>query len=62
MPAMGKQVVDAFGHVDCLVNNARLMFDQLAASWEDFLAVNFMGVIHASNGVLPYLWEQRHGS
>jgi 3-oxoacyl-[acyl-carrier protein] reductase len=62
MKAMGKQVVDAFGHVDCLVNNAGLMFDQLTASWDDFLAVNFMGVINASNGVLPYLWEQRHGS
>jgi 3-oxoacyl-[acyl-carrier protein] reductase len=62
MKAMGKQVVDAFGHVDCLVNNAGLMFDQLTATWDDFLAVNFMGVIHASNGVLPYLWEQRHGS
>lgn len=62
MTAMGKQVVDAFGHVDCLVNNAGLMFDQLTATWDDFLAVNFMGVINASNGVLPFLWEQRHGS
>lgn len=62
MAAMGRTVVDTFGHVDCLVNNAGLMFDQLTATWEDFLAVNFMGVIHASNAVLPYLWEQRHGS
>ena len=44
------------------MNNAGLMFDQLTATWDDFLAVNFMGVIHASNGVLPYLWEQRSGS
>jgi NAD(P)-dependent dehydrogenase (short-subunit alcohol dehydrogenase family) len=62
MAAMGKEVVDTFGRVDCLVNNAGLMFDQLTATWDDFLAVNFMGIIHASNGVLPYLWEQRHGS
>ena len=62
MAAMGRTVVDSFGHVDCLVNNAGLMFDQLTATWDDFLAVNFMGIIHASNGVLPYLWEQRHGS
>ena len=38
------------------------MFDQLTASWDDFLAVNFMGIINASNAVVPYLWEQRHGS
>ena len=62
MTAMGKQVVDTFGHVDCLVNNAGLMFDQLTATWDDFLAVNFMGIINASNGVLPYFWDQRHGS
>ena len=62
MTAMGKEVVDTFGHVDSLVNNAGLMFDQLTATWDDFLAVNFMGAINASNGVLPYLWEQRHGS
>jgi len=62
MAAMGRTVVDTFGRVDCLVNNAGLMFDQLTATWDDFLAVNFMGIIHASNAVLPYLWEQRHGS
>jgi NAD(P)-dependent dehydrogenase (short-subunit alcohol dehydrogenase family) len=62
MTAMGQTVVDTFGHVDCLVNNAGLMFDQLTATWDDFLAVNFMGIINASNGVLPYLWDQRHGS
>jgi NAD(P)-dependent dehydrogenase (short-subunit alcohol dehydrogenase family) len=56
------QVVDAFGHIDCLVNNAGLMFDQLTATWDDFLAVNFMGAINASNAVIPYMWEQRHGS
>ena len=38
------------------------MFDQLTATWEDFLAVNFMGAINASNAVIPYMWEQRHGS
>ncbi len=57
-----KRVVDEFGRVDCLVNNAGLMFDQLTASWDDFLAVNFMGAINASNAVVPYFWEQRAGS
>ena len=44
MADMGRRVVDELGRVDCLVNNAGLMFDQLTASWDDFLAVNFMGV------------------
>jgi 3-oxoacyl-[acyl-carrier protein] reductase len=59
---MGRRVVDELGQVDCLVNNAGLMFDQLTATWDDFLAVNFMGAINASNGVVPYMWEQRRGS
>jgi NAD(P)-dependent dehydrogenase (short-subunit alcohol dehydrogenase family) len=62
MMAMGKLVVEELGRVDCLVNNAGLMFDQLTATWDDFLAVNFMGVINASNAVVPYFWEQRAGS
>ena len=45
MQEVGRRVVDELGRIDCLVNNAALMFDQLTASWEDFLAVNFMGAI-----------------
>lgn len=59
---MGRQVIDELGRVDCLVNNAGLMFDQLTATWEDFLAVNYMGAINASNGVIPYMWDKRRGS
>jgi NAD(P)-dependent dehydrogenase (short-subunit alcohol dehydrogenase family) len=62
MAGMAKQVVDELGRVDCLVNNAALMFDQLIATWDEFLAVNYMGILNASNGVIPYLWEQGSGS
>jgi 3-oxoacyl-[acyl-carrier protein] reductase len=62
MEEVGRRVVAELGRIDCLVNNAGLMFDQLTATWDDFLAVNFMGVINASNAVVPYMWEQRHGS
>jgi len=62
MTAMAKQVVEELGRVDCLVNNAALMFDQLIATWDEFLAVNYMGILNASNGVIPYLWEQGSGS
>lgn len=56
------EVVGQLGHVDVLVNNAALMFDQLIATWEQFLAVNFMGVVNTSNAVIPHLWKQRSGS
>ena len=62
MQEVAKQAIDAFGRIDCLVNNAGLMFDQLTATWDDFLAVNFMGVINASNAVIPHFWEQQRGS
>jgi NAD(P)-dependent dehydrogenase (short-subunit alcohol dehydrogenase family) len=62
MAEVGRRVVAELGRIDCLVNNAGLMFDQLTATWDDFLAVNFMGAINASNAVVPYLWEQRSGS
>ncbi len=62
MNHLARQVVDELGRVDVLVNNAGLMFDQLTATWEQFLAVNFFGAVNASNAVVPYLWEQRSGS
>ena len=62
MVDVARRVVEELGRIDCLVNNAGLMFDQLTATWEDFLAVNFMGAINASNAVVPYFWEQRSGS
>ena len=61
LDAMAK-VMAELGHIDCLVNNAALMYDQLTATWDEFLAVNFMGIVHASNAVVPYLWEQGSGS
>ena len=62
MDQMARQVVDKLGGVDVLVNNAGLMFDQATSTWEQFLAVNFMGAVNASNAVVPYLWERRSGS
>jgi 3-oxoacyl-[acyl-carrier protein] reductase len=62
MSRVATQVIDELGAIDCLVNNAALMFDQLTASWDDFLAVNFMGVVNASNAVIPHMWERRGGS
>jgi NAD(P)-dependent dehydrogenase (short-subunit alcohol dehydrogenase family) len=62
MDQMARHVVDQLGGVDVLVNNAGLMFDQATSTWEQFLAVNFMGAVNASNAVVPHLWERRSGS
>jgi NAD(P)-dependent dehydrogenase (short-subunit alcohol dehydrogenase family) len=62
MAEMARTVAAELGRIDCLVNNAGLMFDQLTATWEQFLAVNFFGVVNASNAVVPYMWQQRSGS
>ena len=62
MVDVARRVVEELGRIDCLVNNAGLMFDQLTATWDDFLAVNFMGAINSSNAVIPYMWEERRGS
>jgi len=56
------QVVEDLGRLDVVVNNAGLMFDQLTATWEQFLAVNFFGAVNTSNAAVPYLWNQRSGS
>lgn len=62
MAAFVHQVVDELGRIDVVVNNAGLMFDQLTATWDDFLAVNFFGAVNTANAAVPYLWEQRSGS
>jgi NAD(P)-dependent dehydrogenase (short-subunit alcohol dehydrogenase family) len=62
MKSVASQTISELGGIDCLVNNAALMFDQLTATWEDHLAVNFMGVVNASNAVIPHMWERHAGS
>lgn len=62
MVALAAQVVEELGRIDVLINNAGLMFDQLTATWDQFLAVNFFGAVNAANAVAPFMWEQRSGS
>jgi NAD(P)-dependent dehydrogenase (short-subunit alcohol dehydrogenase family) len=55
-------LVEEFGRVDCLVNNAALYQDRAGATWQMYHDINFRGIINASNAVVPHFWNQWSGS
>lgn len=61
-----KGVVDAFGTVDVLVNNAgwdvfKLFIKTEPAEWEKLIAVNLVGALNMHHAVLPIMMEQKGG-
>ncbi len=61
-----KQVIDAEGHIDTLINNAGAGFVRSTeqASEEDIqwiMDVNFMGVVRCTKAVVPHMRERRSG-
>ena len=67
---MAAAVVERFGRIDALINNAGLYgslsfrpFDQLEEpEWDDVMAVNVKGIWQCAKAVLPTMKEQRSGS
>ncbi|MBI2873323.1 MAG: 3-oxoacyl-[acyl-carrier-protein] reductase [Chloroflexi bacterium] len=64
--AMVKQVVDAWGHVDVLVNNAGITRDTLILrmseeQWDAVLNVNLKGAFLCTRTVLRHMLRQRWG-
>ena len=60
-------VLDEFGRVDVLINNAGIIQVGPALSmelgdYEKSLDVNFWGVVHATRAVLPQMLERRRGA
>ncbi len=60
------QVVQAFGGVDVLVNNAGwdvfLPFTKtVPAQWEQLIAINLTGALHMHHAVLPHMVERKAG-
>jgi 3-oxoacyl-[acyl-carrier protein] reductase len=66
---MVRRVVDAYGRVDILVNNAaifssikmRPFWELSVAEWDELMAVNVRGVWLAAKAVVPQMRKQRSG-
>ena len=65
--ALVEKVIEEFGHVDVLVNNAGICrlsqpFEELEdAAWDAVLDVNVKGVLHCVRAVIPLFKEQKAG-
>ena len=63
----GEQVLEAFGQVDVLINNAGIsqplkLMEIDPENWRKVMAVNLDGVFHLSQAFIPHMRERRQGS
>ncbi|MDA3129085.1 SDR family oxidoreductase [Aliibacillus thermotolerans] len=63
---LAEKTKEAFGSIDCLVNNAGVMLisymkDGYIDDWMQMIDVNIKGVLHCIHAVLPTMLEQDRG-
>ena len=62
-----KTAIDAFGRIDCVINNAGILRDRIfhrmsAVDWDSVIKVHLYGAFYVSKAAAPYFREQEHGS
>jgi NAD(P)-dependent dehydrogenase (short-subunit alcohol dehydrogenase family) len=62
-----KSAVDAFGHIDCVVNNAgilrdRFFFNMSVEEWKSVIDVHLNGSFYVSRAAAPYFKSQNSGA
>lgn len=63
---MAKEIIEEFGQIDVLVNNAGITRDMLLMrmkkeDFEDVINVNLVGTFNVTKNVIPYMMKQRNG-
>ncbi len=63
---MVKEVIDEFGKIDILLNNAGITKDNLLIrmkkeDFEDVINVNLIGTFNITKNVIPYMMKKRYG-
>ncbi len=63
---MVKEVIEEFGKIDVLLNNAGITKDNLLmrmkkADFEDVINVNLVGTFNITKNVVPYMMKKRYG-
>lgn len=63
---MTKEVIDKYGKIDVLVNNAGITKDNLLVrmnkeDFENVISVNLVGTFNMTKNVVPYMIKKRYG-
>lgn len=63
---MVKRVIDKFGQIDILVNNAAatreaMSYNMTAEEWQQVIEANLTGAFYVTRAIIPYMREKKYG-